>query len=178
MHLRKFEKKTLKFYLLNKFYYKNITKLPLIKKIIINLGCRNNHAQNLAASLLAMELVTNQKSILTKAKKPNLPLRIREGSFSGCKVTLRKNSIYNFVARSTHELFPVLKNFAGVSEKANVRSFSYELKNIFVFTELEKNYMLFKNVGGLKVTLAVARNNFKTELLFLKKAYQFVLEKK
>ncbi len=60
-----FCKKTLNYELLNKFNYKNTKKLPKIKKIVLNFGCKTTDIKHLAASLLALELITCQKGKLT-----------------------------------------------------------------------------------------------------------------
>ena len=85
-----FYTKTLKFDLINKFYYKELKNLPKLKKIVLNFNCRTTNLKTLATHLLALELITNQKSNLTISKRPNLLLKIRKGNPVGCKVILKK----------------------------------------------------------------------------------------
>ena len=97
--LNYFYTKTLKYELLNKFLYKNVNKLPKIKKIIFNFNCKNFELKNLAVSLLVLELITNQKGILTKSKYSNILLKICKGNPTGCKVILRKRKMLDFFFR-------------------------------------------------------------------------------
>ena len=97
MHsLEYFNIKTLKFDLINKFHYTNLKKLPKLQKMILSFSCKTTELKILATHLLALELITNQKGILTVSKRPNLLLKIRKGNPTGCKLTLKKTFILNF----------------------------------------------------------------------------------
>ena len=134
--------------------------------------------KHLAASLLALELITNQKGTLTTAKRPNIRLKIRKGNPTGCKVSLRKNYLFNFFFKTLVEIFPRIKNFKGmtVSRKVNENTFSYEIHDTFSFTELEEHYYLFNNLPKLHITIITSCDN-KKEFLFLLKSFQFPFHK-
>ena len=168
--------KTLKYELCNKFTYKNINQIPKVKKIILNFGCRTAEIKQLTASLLALELITNQRSIITTTKSPNILLKIKKGNPSGCKVTLRKTQMLSFFTKLIINIFPKVKNFNGFStlKKSRKNLFSFELNETFAFNELEKNYYLFNKLNKLSITI-VADCSSQKQLIFLLRSFQFPL---
>ena len=137
MHfLNYFQSKTLKHDLLNKFNYKNINDLPKLEKVILNFGCKTNDMKQLSTAILALELITNQKGILTKSKKSNILFKIRKGNPVGCKVTLQKKSMFKFLEKILLEIFPKIKNFSGLtfSKRIKKNSFSFSRScHFFIF---------------------------------------------
>jgi large subunit ribosomal protein L5 len=179
MHfLEHFYIKTLKYDLANKFLYKSTKKIPKLKKIILNFGCKTSDIKHLASSLLALELITNQKGTMTTTKHSNILLKIRKGNPTGCKITLRKNKMLDYLSKILIEIFPRLKSFEGFKFNRKIKKnyFSYELHDTFNFTELEEHYYLFNNLAKLDVTL-VTNTETKKELLFVLKSLQFPLKK-
>ena len=124
--------------------------------------------------MLALELITNQKGVLTKTKLPNILLKIKKGNPTGCKVTLRNKTMLNFFIRTVLTIFPKLKDFNGfdISRQTNKNSVSYELEDTFSFNELEKQYYLFNNISKLNITI-ITDCRVRKELLFLLKSFQF-----
>lgn len=170
--------KTLKYDLANKFFYKNTKELPKIKKIILNFGCNTTELKSLSSSLLALKLITHQKGNLTITKHSNIFLKIRKGNPIGCKVTLRKTRMFNFLTKIIIQIFPQLKNFYGfnVTRKLKKNMFSYELHETFNFTELENNYYLFNNLPNVGITIVIS-SKVKEELIFILKSFQFPLKR-
>lgn len=165
----------LKYDLINKFVYINVKKLPKVKKISINCSCKNNSYKNLATSLLALEFIFKQKGILTKAKKPNLTYKIRKNSPTGCKVTLRNRNFNRFTELLVNKILPNYKNFDGIFLKKRLKNFfSFDLNNVYVFSEIEKNYIYFKNLSKFQITFNFQCSQH-TELKFLLKSLQFLL---
>ena len=169
--LKNFYIKTLKYEFFNKFIYKQSKDLPELKKIILNIGCKNSELKNLSSSLLALELITSQEGSVTKTKYPNVLLKIRKGNPTGCKVTLRKTKMFNFLTKFLIEIISKQKNFNGfnISKKLNKSTFSYKVQNILNFNELENQYYLFNNLSSLDVTIVTNAKN-KKELLFILKS--------
>lgn len=165
-YLKNYYNKTLKYELINKFYYSKLNKLPKIKKIILSFNCRTNEIKSISSSLLALEMLSFQKGVLTKAKKTNLSIRIRKGSPIGCKLNLTKKSFLQFLTKSSLEIFPNTKNFKELPIKQNKSSFSYKLKNLFNSSNLEDHYSLFNNLSDLNINL-ITDNNKTKELLFI-----------
>lgn len=172
--LKHFNNKTLSYDLINKFFCNNTKKLPKLKKIILNFGGKTTEIKHLSACLLALELITNQKGALTRAKHPNIRLKIRSGNPTGCKITLRRNSMLNFFFKTLIDIFPKIKSFKGIqiSTKMKENTFSYEIDDTFSFPELEAHYYLFNNLPKLHVTI-VTNCETKEEFIFLLKSLQF-----
>jgi large subunit ribosomal protein L5 len=177
LHLKKFYKKTFKYDLVNKFVYFSNKKLPYIRKIVLNFGCKTSDIKQLISSVLALELIVSQKGILTTIKRSNAFLKVRKGNPVGCKLTLRKDKMHDFLFKIANEIFPKLKNFHGfiLVKLLTDNSFSYTLKSTLSFPELEKHYILFNNLTELKVTVVTACLS-KNELLLILKTLQLPIK--
>lgn len=171
--------KTIKYDLTNKFFYKTTKEIPEIKKIILNFGCRTTDIRRLSASLLALELITSKKGKLTTTKKANVVLKIRKGNPIGCKVTIQKKPMFNFLEKVLINVFPNIKNFTGIKFNKQItnKSFSYQLRDTFNFSELEEHYYLFNNLPSLNITI-VTNSKTKGELMFVIKSFQFPIVNK
>jgi large subunit ribosomal protein L5 len=179
MHfIEKLNFKTLKYDLANKFVYNKTKEIPKLKKIILNFGCKTTNIKNLAASMLALELVSLQKGILTQTKASSILLKVRKGNPVGCKVTLKKTRMFKFLTRLLVEIFPKTKNFDGLrfSPGAKQSTFSYQLHDTLNFNELEKNYSLFNSLSQLKITF-VTDSKLKKELTFILTSLQLPFTK-
>jgi len=174
--IKYFCKKTLNYELLNKFNYKNTKKLPKIKKIILNFGCKTTDLKNLSASLLALELISSQKSKLTTTKHSNAILKIRKGNPVGCKVELRNQKMYNFIEKLLVEVFPKLKNFNGIKFNKNKKFLSYKLNDNFVFKTIEENYYLFNNLLPKLDIIILSNSKTTKELIFITKSLSFSIK--
>lgn len=178
MHfLKYFCKKTLNYELINKFNYANTKELPKITKIILNFGCKKIDIKRLAASLLALELITYQKSKLTTTKHSNVVLKLRKGNPVGCKVEIRSQKMYYFLEKFLAEIFPKIKNFNGIyiNKQCKKRAISYKINDNFAFRTLEKNYSLFNSLPKLDITILTTIKK-KKELNFIIKSLQFFLK--
>lgn len=175
--LNYFHKKTLKFDLINKFYYTKLQKLPKLKKIILSFGCKTTELKTLATSLLALELITKQKGILTVSKRPNLLLKIRKGNPAGCKLNLRNSLMLIFFSKSLNEIFPKMKNFKRIAVTHDTQKtvVSFVIKEVLNLSELIDNYHLFNNLSNLNLSL-ITNSNTKEETLFLLKSLQLPLQ--
>jgi len=169
MHfLKYFYKNTLKFDLVNKFNYTNLKKLPKIHEIILNFTCKTIELKNLSRHLIALELITNQKSRLTSFK---YSLKLKKGNLSGCKITLKNKQMLLFLSKNLNEILADLKNYNEIVLNRKTLQFavSFSIKNSFNFTEISKNFNLFNNLETLNVSfvLTITKNE---ELLFLLKS--------
>lgn len=166
--LENYYKKVIRHDLINKFSYNNLGTIPELKKIILNFGCKSFEIKNIAASLLALELITTKQGSVTKSKRANILLKVRKGYPAGCIVILTKAKMYQFFFKLLTEVFPTLKDFKGlsVSKKLNNKSFSFTLVDLINFKELEKQFYLFTNLPPLNVIL-VTNTKTKKELLYL-----------
>lgn len=156
MHfLNYFNLKPFKYDLINKFYYNKTKNLPKFKKIILNFNCKTTKIKSLSSSLLALELITNKKGILTITKQPNILLKIRKGNPIGCKITLKEKHIFNFLERLLCEVLPKINvdKELKISNTTNKNCFYFEIKNTFNFKELENNYYLFNELNKLDIVI-------------------------
>jgi large subunit ribosomal protein L5 len=174
--LENYYKRVIRHDLLNKFFYNHIEDIPQLKKIILNFGCKSFEIKNLAASLLSLELITVQPGVLTKSKKANILLKIRKGNPVGCTVVLRRNKMYHFLFKLLIDVFPNLRDFKGitVAKKLSNTSFSFTLKDLISFKELEKQFYLFSNLPPLNITF-VTNTKTRRELLYLLNAFKLPL---
>ena len=171
--LENYYKKVIRHDLINKFFYNHIEDVPQLKKIILNFRCKSFEIKNLAASLLSLELIAVQQGILTKSKRANILLKIRKGNPVGCTVVLRKNKMYNFLFKLLIDVFPNSRDFKGitVAKKLSNTSFSFTLKDLISFKELEKQFYLFSKLPPLNITF-VTDTKTKKELLYLLNAFK------
>ena len=88
--LEKYYNKFIKYDLILKFNYKNIKKIPKIKSIILNFGCKTSDLKKLSLSFLILQLITKKQCKLNFSKKSNIFLKIRKGQPVGCQIILKK----------------------------------------------------------------------------------------
>lgn len=171
MFLIYYYKKIILYDFLNKFKYNNINQIPYIKKIILYFNYKKIDFKLLLISLMVLELLTFQKSRITKSKKINIKLKIKIGNPVGCKITLRKKSIYFFFDKLFFNDIIKKKLY---TLKINSKKFTINLKikNILNFIELKKHYNILKNLYFLNVTI-VMHSNTNKELIFLLLSYKF-----
>ena len=143
--LKYYYKKIIIHDLINKFSYNQISEIPELKKIILNFGCKDFEIKSIASALLSLELITMRKGSVARSKRANILLKIRKGNPVGCVVVLRNTEMYHFLLKLVSEVLPNLKDFKGlsVSKKLGTTSFSFTLKDLINFKELEKQFYLF-----------------------------------
>lgn len=166
-----FNNKIIKHDLINKYTYKNIKSIPKIKKITLSFdSCANINIQKFATTLLALEIIASKKSSITTAKSSNISLKIQKGQPVGCKVTLKKKIIHQFLNKLIIKMLPKLTNFVGIKVRAKTSTLSYRLLNKeIILKEFDNQYPLFANLPNLNVQISTTAKNDK-ELLFLIKS--------
>jgi large subunit ribosomal protein L5 len=175
--LNNYYEKIIKHDLLNKFNYTNLNELPKIEKIVLNFGCKNFELKKIATALFALELITSTKSVITKSTSSNIKLKIRKGQPVGCVAFLKKEKSYLFLSKLTTDVFPKLKNFTGLTlDKKNKKSFSFTIKELIIFNELESHFYLFSNLPPLNITVIV-NSNTHIELQYLINSFKIPLKK-
>lgn len=136
----KYEKETISA-LMEKFEYKNVMDVPKLEKIVINMGIgeAKENSKVLESATADLALITGQKPILTRAKKSIANFKIRENMPIGCKVTLRKEKMYEFADKLMNVALPRVRDFRGVSSKAFDGRGNYALgiKEQLIFPEIE-----------------------------------------
>jgi len=161
--------------LTNAFFYQDIKQIPQMKKIVLNFGLKAPNFKQLLSSLLALEIISSKKSVLTKSKHVNIMLKIKKGNPVGCKVILKKSLMYSFYLTLIVFIFPKIKQFQINSDQTSFKSknaISIKLQNSLLFSELESHYQFFKSTPSLNITL-VTNSQSQKELFFLLKSVKF-----
>jgi len=137
-----------------KFNYKNVFQVPGLKKININVGVGDatQDPKILDSVVKDIESIVGQKPVITKAKKSVSNFKLREGMKIGCRVTLRKARMYEFLDRLINVAIPRIRDFRGVSEKSFDGRGNYTLgiKEQLIFPEI--NVDNIARVFGMDVT--------------------------
>ena len=167
--LKTYNRTLINYDLLNKFSYKSINKLPKIKCIIINLSLKKNDLKLLITYLAALKLITKQKGSVTLAKKSNIILKVRKGTPIGCKLTLRKNKMFELYLKLINKEMLTL-NKVIIKQK---KMFSFQIKDIFKFEELEYNYQFFNSLKLLNVNINT-KSDCKNQNKFLLSSFKII----
>ena len=148
-------------HLVKKFDLKSMMEAPKIEKITLNIGLGNakNDSKALQAALDELMLITGQKPIITKAKKDVSNFKIRKGFPVGCKVTLRKNYMYEFLERLCAVALPRTRDFRGLSNKSfdGQGNYSFGIKEQVVFPEID--YDKVDTIRGMDVIITTSAGN-------------------
>src|SRR3712207_6840753 len=139
--------------LMEKFGYKNIMEVPKLEKIVINMGVgeAKENQKVLEAAINDLGIITGQKPIITKAKKSVANFKIRENMPIGCKVTLRRNKMYEFADKLMNVALPRVRDFRGISDKSfdGRGNYSLGIKEQLIFPEIE--YDKIDKIRGMDV---------------------------
>ncbi|HIH2763161.1 MAG TPA: 50S ribosomal protein L5 [Candidatus Azoamicus sp.] len=159
---------------LKKNISKNIMDVPKITKVVINMGFdhANTTKKQINDIFTDLSLISGQKPIITKAKKSIAGFKIREGFELGCKVTLRKKNMYNFLDKLIFLILPRVRDFKGLSNKSfdGRGNYSLGIKEHIVFPEIDYNKVDI--IRGMDISIITnAKNNEKGFLLL--KALKF-----
>ena len=127
--------------LMKKFNYKSVMQVPRLEKVVINIGLGDTkeNPKSLENAVNDLTLITGQKPVITKAKKAIAAFKIREGINMGCKVTLRKNKMYDFTYKLFNVALPRVRDFRGLSTDSFDGRGNYTLgiKEQLIFPEID-----------------------------------------
>ena len=141
-----------------KFQRENRLSLPRIQKIVVNMGVGSaiQEKKHLETAIEALSQITGQKPVITLARKSVAGFRLREGMSIGCKVTLRRQRMNEFLDRLITLALPRVRDFRGVSESAfdGHGNYSLGLTEQLVFPELNPNR--FPLVQGMNITIVTS----------------------
>ena len=133
----------------------NVMSLPRLQKIVVNMGVGSaiTEKKHLEESVEALGLITGQKCSVTLARKSIAGFRLREGQAIGCKVTLRRQRMYEFLDRLISVALPRVRDFRGISATAfdGHGNYSLGLTEQLVFPELNPDKFL--RVQGMNITM-------------------------
>jgi len=137
------------------FNYKNGMEIPKLDKIVINMGVGETVADSKTIQAAANELglISGQKAIITRSKKAIAGFKLRENMPIGCKVTLRKQRMYEFLDRLINTALPRVRDFRGVPHKSfdGRGNYALGLKEQIVFPEI--NYDKIDQIRGMDIII-------------------------
>src|ERR1700756_1647979 len=152
---------TIRAKLAEQFGYKNRMQIPLLDKIVINMGIGEGVADRKKVESAASDLalIAGQKAVITKARKSIATYKVRAGQAIGCKVTLRKSRMYEFLDRLINIALPRMRDFRGLSPKSFDGRGNYTLgiKEHIVFPEID--YDKAADVWGMDITVCTTARN-------------------
>jgi large subunit ribosomal protein L5 len=139
----------------DEFKYVNKHQMPKIEKIVINMGVGESVADSkvINNAVSDLTLISGQKPLITIAKKSIATFKLREGMKVGCKVTIRKDRMYDFLERLVMVALPRIKEFRGFSSKSfdGRGNFTFGIKEQIVFPEI--NYDKIDVIRGMDITI-------------------------
>lgn len=151
--MRKLYDETIAKAMTEKFGYKNVMEVPKIEKIVLNMGVgeATQDKKKVESAAAEMELIAGQKPVVTKAKKSIAQFKLREGMAIGCKVTLRRERMYEFLDRFITIALPRVRDFRGLNDKSfdGRGNYACGIKEQIVFPEI--NYDRIEKVRGMDV---------------------------
>lgn len=154
--------------LAKKFNYKNNLEAPRLTKIVINVGLgeATQDMKFLDAAQNELAAITGQKPVVTRAKKAIANFKIRKGSAIGCKVTLRRAMMYEFLDRLIAISIPRIRDFRGLNPDSFDKNgnYSFGLNEQLIFPEVDVDKVMKSH--GMDITL-VMDSNTKEEALEL-----------
>ena len=141
--------------LVKQFGYKNRMEVPRLDKVVLNMGVGEGVADSKKVNAAAADLglIAGQKPVITKARKSIATFKLREGMNIGCKVTLRRQRMYEFLDRLITIALPRVRDFRGVSGKSfdGRGNYTLGLKEQLVFPEID--YDKVDKVRGMDIVI-------------------------
>lgn len=155
----------------------NVMEVPRITKITLNMGVGEALADKkvLENAVNDLQLIAGQKVVITHARKSIAGFKVREGWPIGCKVTLRKDRMYDFLERLVGIAIPRIRDFRGVSSKSfdGRGNFAMGVTEQIIFPEID--YDKVDKLRGLDITVTTtARNDDEGRALL--RAFNFPLK--
>ena len=143
------------------FGYSNIYMVPIVKKVILNmgLGIDGNDSKIIKSCEEDLSKITGQKPVITKFKKSISNFKTRKSTNAGLKVTLRKDKMYEFIDRLVNIALPRIKDFRGLSANAfdKFGNYTFGIKEHIIFPEV--NFDKVDKIRGLDITIVISSQN-------------------
>ena len=162
---------TIKKELFDELSCKNVNEIPKLEKIVLNMGVGEaaSDKKKMEGAIKDLTQISGQKVLVTKAKKSVATFKLRDGMSIGCKVTLRKEKMYEFLDRLINISLPRVRDFRGLSAKSFDGRGNYALgiKEQIVFPEI--NYDDVDAVRGMDIIICTSADTNDQGLALLKK---------
>ena len=141
-----------------KLGYKSVMEVPKLEKITINMGVgeASKDKKILENALNDLEAISGQKPVVTKAKQAVSTFKIREQYPIGCKVTLRRNKMYDFFERLINLAIPREKDFRGLNQKSfdGMGNYNLGIKEQIIFPEID--YDKIDKLRGMDIAITTS----------------------
>ena len=138
--------------------YKNRMEVPGLQKIVINMGIGEgvNDRKKVDSAAADLALIAGQKAVITKARKSIATFKVRDGQAIGCKVTLRKTRMYEFMDRLINIALPRVRDFRGLSPKSfdGRGNYTIGIKEHIIFPEID--YDKASDICGMDITVCTS----------------------
>jgi large subunit ribosomal protein L5 len=159
--LRTYFEETVRAKLSEEFGYKNRMQVPVIDKIVLNIGVGEgvNDRKKVDQAAADLGLIAGQKAIITKSRKSVANFKLRDGQAIGCKVTLRRARMYEFIDRLINIALPRVRDFRGLNPKSfdGRGNYSMGIKEHIIFPEID--YDKAAEVWGMDITVCTTARN-------------------
>jgi large subunit ribosomal protein L5 len=156
--LQEYYQKTVIPELTKKFGYKSVMQVPRITKITLNMGVGEALADKkvIDNAMSDMEKISGQKPVATRARKSVANFKVREGWLIGCKVTLRRARMYEFLDRLIQIAIPRARDFRGLSPRAfdGQGNYSMGVREQIIFPEID--YDKIDAIRGMDITITTS----------------------
>jgi large subunit ribosomal protein L5 len=156
--LRTFFEEVVRQKLTEEFGYKNRMQVPVLEKVVINMGIGEgvNDRKKVEQAANDLGLIAGQKAVITKARKSIATFKVRDGQAIGCKVTLRKIRMYEFIDRLINIGLPRVRDFRGLNPKSFDGGGNYTLgiKEHIIFPEID--YDKATDIWGMDITVCTS----------------------
>jgi large subunit ribosomal protein L5 len=144
--------------LTEQFGYTNRMQVPTLQKIVLNMGVGEgvNDRKKVEQAAEAMAAIAGQKPVITKSRKSIATYKLRDGQAIGCKVTLRKARMYEFLDRLVNIALPRVRDFRGLNPKSfdGRGNYSLGIKEHIIFPEID--YDKAQDVWGMDITVCTS----------------------
>ncbi len=141
--------------LAEEFGYKNRMQVPVLEKVVINMGIGEgvNDRKKVEQAAADLGLIAGQKAVITKARKSIATFKVRDGQAIGCKVTLRKTRMYEFIDRLINIGLPRVRDFRGLNPKSfdGGGNYTMGIKEHIIFPEID--YDKATDIWGMDITV-------------------------
>ncbi len=152
------------------FNYSNVHQVPIIDKITINvgMGLALQNSKLLDSAVVDLMVISGQRPVITKAKRSVSNFKLRIGNKIGCKVTVRKERMYEFLDRLISIAIPRIRDFRGLSDKSfdGFGNYSIGIKEQIIFPEID--YDKVESIHGMDINIVTTANGDEEAYALLK----------
>ena len=152
------------------FGYKNAMQVPMLKKVVLNMGLGEaiQNIKLLDSAVEELKAISGQKPVITRAKRSIAAFKLREGMPIGCMVTVRREKMYDFFSKLVNIALPRVRDFRGISGKAfdGRGNYSLGIKEQLIFPEID--YDKIDKIKGLNITIVTSAKTDEEGKMLLK----------